>query len=99
MFVLLTYDIGDGNSSKETSKRLNKLSRLCLKFGARVQNSVFEMDISFSDYIKLKNEIQEIIEENDSVRIYKLGKNYKNNIELLGRPSQFEIIDDNSFIL
>jgi len=40
----------------------------------RVQNSVFEWEISELDLIKLRDELEQIIESSDSVIMYKLRK-------------------------
>lgn len=87
MFVLVTYDV-----STETlagKKRLRRVAKKCLAFGQRVQNSVFECNIDWSQYIKLRNELASIINvEEDSLRFYNLGNNYKEKVIHIGaKPS------------
>lgn len=97
MFILLTYDIE--NKSKEGKKRLRKVAKTCENYGIRVQNSVFELNIDSTNLIKLKNELKTIISDNDSIRIYKMSKNYKNDIEIIGKKETIEISSNNSFII
>ena len=40
MLVLITYDVNTQDA--EGRRRLNKIAKLCVKHGQRVQNSVFE---------------------------------------------------------
>lgn len=79
MNLLLSYDISD------SPKRLRKMANLCEDYGVRVQNSVFEMEINAAELVKLKQEIDKIIDTSvDSVRIYHLHKNFKDHIEIIG---------------
>lgn len=96
MFILLTYDI-DGNES-EDKKRLRKVAKVCEKYGIRVQNSVFELVIDNKELVILKNELKNIIKQDDSIRFYKLGKNYKNDIETLGNENKIELKNNDAII-
>lgn len=96
MFVLLTYDI---ELKDEIGKsRLRKIAKICEKYGIRVQNSVFELKVDNSQLLTLKNELSKTISIDDSIRIYKLGNNYLNKIEILGKEEKIELSSDNSFI-
>lgn len=91
MFVLLTYDIDQSDGGR----RLHRVAQICENFGTRVQNSVFEMDIDLGEMTRLKSDINEVIDQNiDSVRIYKLGKLNKNQVEILGVREKVEISKD-----
>ena len=69
MLVLITYDVNTISSSGQ--KRLRKVSKICQNYGQRVQNSVFEGEISKANYTKLKIELSRIINpEEDSVVLY-----------------------------
>lgn len=96
MFILLVYDIEliDENGRQ----RLNKVAKLCEKNGIRVQNSVFELNIDNTHFLKLKNNLEKIITSNDSIRFYKLGNIDKVNIEILGKKEKVEIINNENFI-
>lgn len=79
-------------------KRLRKVSKICEKHGVRVQNSVFELEIDVKSFISFKSDLLKIIAEEDSIRFYKLGKNFKNNIEIIGHRNNIEIKDDSTFL-
>jgi len=71
-------------SSDRKRARLNKS---LLKFGERVQYSVFEFNINDTDFIRLKHEIEEKAQLKDgdiNVNIYHLPDNYIRKIERLG---------------
>lgn len=44
MYILITYDVD--TTSKEGARRLRNVARACINYGQRVQNSVFECEIS-----------------------------------------------------
>jgi len=63
MFIILVYDIGE--------KRVGKVLKICRKYLTRVQNSVFEGDISKPNMVKLLAEINGVIDPAyDSVVYY-----------------------------
>ena len=84
MFVLITYDVNI--TSVNGAKRLRNVARVCKDYGKRVQNSVFECILTESQFITLRNQLDGIIDsEQDSIRFYMLGKNWKNKVETLGK--------------
>ena len=84
MFVLITYDVNI--TSPHGEKRLRNVSRACLNFGKRVQNSVFECILTESQFVVLRDRLKGIIDtEQDSIRFYILGKNWKRKVETLGK--------------
>ncbi|MGE6552270.1 CRISPR-associated endonuclease Cas2 [Bacillus mycoides] len=83
MLVLITYDVSTVSGAGQ--KRLRKVSKTCQNYGQRVQNSVFECVVDAAQFATLKMELIKIIEEDeDSLRFYQLGKNYKNKVEHIG---------------
>ena len=83
MQVLITYDVE--TISVQGRKRLRKVAKVCTDYGQRVQNSVFEMNIYPEDLVQIKNKLSEIIDpDQDSVRIYNLGKNWQRKVETMG---------------
>ena len=77
MFVLITYDVNITSPHG---------ARACMNYGKRVQNSVFECILTESQFITLRNQLDGIIDsEQDSIRFYMLGKNWKNKVETLGK--------------
>ncbi len=86
MFILVTYDVNI--TSPHGAKRLRNVARACLDYGKRVQNSVFECILTEAQYVVLKNKIKSIIDsEQDSIRFYILGKNWKRKVETLGKDT------------
>lgn len=63
MFLILYYDVN--------SKRCGKMLKICRKYLTWVQNSVFEGDISDSNFEKLQIELTNKMKDMDSVVIYK----------------------------
>lgn len=83
MMVLVSYDVSTVDKRGQT--RLRKVAKICLDFGQRVQNSVFECDIDPAQLVELKNRLETIINpEEDSLRYYYLGSNWQRRVEHLG---------------
>ncbi|WP_437345115.1 CRISPR-associated endonuclease Cas2 [Melissococcus plutonius] len=58
----------------------------------RVQNSVFECVVDNTQLTNLRKELIDLIDEQvDSLRIYRLGNNYKTKIEHIGAKATFNI--------
>lgn len=89
MLLLITYDV-----STETAKgksRLRKVAKICLNYGQRVQNSVFECLVDASQFLIIKNKLLEIIDlQEDSIRFYNLGNQYQNRIEHYGVKETYD---------
>ena len=98
MYLLLTYDI---NTETETGKkRLTKVAKTCEKYGFRVQNSVFEINVDPAKLISLTNTLYSIIDSDaDSIRIYKLGKSYRADLTIIGQRKLIEPSQDAMFDL
>jgi len=80
MLVLITYDIAVTSLIGE--KRLRKVAKICKDYGQRVQNSVFECDVTPAQWEILKDRLLETYKEDkDSLRFYFLGANWKRRIE------------------
>ena len=52
MMVLISYDVSTVSASGRT--RLRKVAKECQNHAQRVQNSVFEADLDYSSFLKLK---------------------------------------------
>lgn len=88
MQVLITYDVE--TITPAGKKRLRQVAKVCLDYGQRVQNSVFELNIYPADLVKIKNKLENIIDpQKDSIRIYNLGKNWERRVESLGRDDTY----------
>ena len=89
MLVLITYDVQ--TSSSGGAKRLRHVAKKCEQYGVRVQYSVFECIVDNAQLRQLEIDLEKIIDhDRDSIRIYKLGKNYKNKVTHIGAiPGRF----------
>ena len=93
MFVLITYDVNI--TSPYGAKRLRNVAKACMDYGKRVQNSVFECILTETQYVLLKNNLNNIIDtEQDSIRFYMLGKNWKNKVETIGKDIGIDFTGD-----
>ena len=90
MFVLITYDVNI--TSPNGAKRLRNVAKACIDFGKRVQNSVFECILTEAQLVMLRNKLNTIIDsEQDSIRFYILGKNWRNKVDTIGKNSGIDI--------
>ncbi len=90
MFVLITYDVNI--TSPNGAKRLRNVARACIDYGKRVQNSVFECIVTEAQLVMLRNKLNTIIDsEQDSIRFYILGKNWKNKVDIIGKNNGIDI--------
>lgn len=87
MFVLVTYDVS--TTTPEGRRRLRQVAKACVSFGQRVQNSVFECQIDQTQFTRLRLRLLDLYEpEEDSLRFYFLGRNWRNRVEHHGaKPS------------
>jgi len=87
MQVLVTYDVA--TSSEGGLRRLRRVAKVCLDYGQRVQNSVFECKIDQAQFVALRTQILELVDcELDSVRFYFLGNDWNGRVEHYGaKPS------------
>ncbi len=93
MLVLVTYDVD--TTSLAGQRRLRKVAKECMNYGQRVQNSVFECYVDYTQYTKLKISLGQIIDEqNDSVRFYRLGNNYEQKVDTLGVSNGIDLTGD-----
>ena len=76
-----------------SQKRLTKISSICERYGVRIQKSVFECDINESDIIRLKSEINKIIDhEKDSFIIYSIPVNIKKFKYYIGKKTNDQFV-------
>lgn len=92
MYILVTYDVD--TTDKAGQKRLRQVAKACLDYGQRVQNSVFECELTEAQLCVLKGRIKEIIDNSlDSIRIYHLNRNEKRRVEVIGVETAFDMDD------
>ena len=58
MMVVVAYDVS--TETPEGKRRLRLVAKTCMKYGQRVQNSVFECSVSPSDYLVLVHDLLKI---------------------------------------
>ena len=51
--TLVSYDVSTTDNKGKT--RLRKVSKECQNYGQRVQNSVFEIDVDYGTFLKVKD--------------------------------------------
>lgn len=90
MLVLITYDVQ--TSSSGGAKRLRHVAKKCEQYGVRVQYSVFECIVDNAQLRQLEIDLEKIIDhDRDSIRIYRLGKNYKSKVIHLGAKESLKV--------
>jgi len=90
MLVLITYDVNTETESGK--KRLRKVAKVCINYGQRVQNSVFECVMDAAKVREVKAILEKLIDkEKDSLRFYNLGNNYKTKVEHIGVKPSFDL--------
>lgn len=93
MFVLITYDVSV--IAEGGQKRLRRIAKTCLDYGMRVQNSVFECEVTPAQFVTLKNELLEIFDpQEDSLRFYFLGKKGRQKVEHVGAKPVVDPVRD-----
>jgi CRISPR-associated endonuclease Cas2 len=87
MLVLIAYDVSTVTPAGR--KRLSQVAKACLDFGQRVQNSVFECELDPAQWAELRSRLINLYEpEEDSLRFYFLGSNWRRRVEHHGaKPS------------
>ncbi|MEQ9763067.1 CRISPR-associated endonuclease Cas2 [Streptococcus sp. ZJ151] len=89
MMVLVTCDVNTNTAAGR--RRLRHVAKLCVDYGQRVQNSVFECSVTPAEFVEIKEKLLEIIDiGSDSIRFYLLGKNWQNRIETIGRDDSYD---------
>ena len=83
MLVLITYDVSTVDVAGR--RRLRRVARLCVDYGQRVQNSVFECELTPAQFVELKAALQKEIDPvADSLRLYRLGAQGRSKVEHIG---------------
>jgi len=81
MFIILVYDVNE--------KRVNKALKKCREYLNWVQNSVFEGEISDANLVKLKHELEKILDtKEDSVIVYHFRTTRYFEREIIGKERQ-----------
>jgi CRISPR-associated protein Cas2 len=71
MLVIVTYDVS--TQTLEGRRRLRHVAKTCVKWGQRVQMSVFECRVNAMQFEELERKLIDIMNmEEDSIRFYRL---------------------------
>jgi len=90
MFYIVSYDIPD-------DRKRNKIAKMLLDFGTRVQYSVFECILDDKLLEKMTSKLGKMISDEDSVRIYALCARCEGVVRALGKGEVTK--DEDVFIL
>ncbi len=89
MMVLITYDVNTSDAAGR--KRLAKVAKICVNYGQRVQNSVFECSLDPTQLCLVRDKLRKTMnEELDSLRIYVLGSSRSDKIEHYGVKASYD---------
>lgn len=92
MFVLISYDVNTEDATGR--RRLRKIAKLCLDYGQRVQNSVFECVLDAAQLRALEAKLVATMDQKkDSLRFYNLGNNYSEKIRHYGIKPGYDPAD------
>ena len=83
MNQLVTYDVA--TTTPEGRRRLRRVAQVCVDFGQRVQQSVFECQVGDVEFTQLRHQLlTEINTDEDSLRIYRLPSGHHGLVESHG---------------
>ena len=90
MDVLVTYDVS--TVEKAGRRRLRRVAQVCTNYGQRVQQSVFECRVNRAQYEQLVADLtEEIDDEEDSLRIYRLAQPKDEAVQTWGRDDTLDL--------
>ena len=85
----MTYDVATETAAGR--RRLRRVAIVCLGFGQRVQQSVFECRVTEAQLEELEHRLrQEIDEAEDSLRIYRLAGPRERHVRIFGERPAFD---------
>lgn len=91
MLILITYDVS--TLTPEGRRRLRRMAKVCLNYGQRVQQSVFECTVDAATYELLEAQLLDVMDEReDNLRLYRLTEPLTKNVKEYGkfRATDFE---------
>ena len=97
MLMLVSYDVSTINAAGR--RRLRRVAKACLDWGVRVQNSVFECNVDWSQWVALRAKLESICDpEQDSLRYYNMGNNYKERVVHYGAKQAIDPMADDLIV-
>lgn len=89
MMVLVSYDVS--MVDRKGAKRLRRIAKICQNHGQRVQYSVFECIVDPAQWTAMRKQLLDVMdEEQDSLRFYFLGANWKRRVEHVGAKGSID---------
>ncbi len=89
MLIVITYDVN--TETPDGRRRLRRVAKVCENYGQRVQFSVFECVVDNAQWLQVRNKlIDEIDEEEDSLRFYMVGNNWHRRVEHIGTKHSYD---------
>jgi len=89
VLVVVAYDVN--TQTPQGRRRLRRVAKACQNYGQRVQFSVFECLVEPAQWANLKQTLtEEICGDEDSLRFYFLGKNWKRRVEHVGATAAYD---------
>jgi CRISPR-associated protein Cas2 len=89
MMVVVCYDVS--TLEPEGQRRLRRVAKVCKDYGQRVQLSVFECEVDPAQWTSLRQKlIDEVNLEEDSLKFYFLGANWRRRVEQLGAKISYD---------
>lgn len=89
MEILVTYDVS--TETKEGRRRLRRVATICLGYGQRVQQSVFECRVTTAQMEELEDKLVRTIDAaSDSLRIYRLVEPRQRYVKMYGTQPAFD---------
>jgi len=87
VFVIIAYDI-------VKDKTRYRVAKLLEGYGDRVQDSVFESVMTKEKIDELMDRIGRLVDpEQDSVRLYRMDKDYRDRVTMIGDQKIFEDLE------
>jgi len=91
--MIVSYDVNTVDASGR--RRLRRVAKACLDCGIRVQNSVFECYLDWTQWIVLKAKLESICDPAvDSLRYYNMGNNYNGKVLHFGAKTTVDPVSD-----
>ena len=89
MDFLVCYDVS--TETKAGQRRLRRVANVCKSYGQRVQKSVFECRVDEKEWLKMERRLVDEIDENrDSLRIYRLHAPRDRAVTVYGLDNYFD---------
>jgi CRISPR-associated protein Cas2 len=93
MLVIVTYDVA--TETAPGRRRLRRVAKMCLKWGQRVQKSVFECQVDAMQFETLERELVELIEpKEDNLRLYRISDGARAHVREYGCFKAVDYVND-----